>query len=70
MPLPVSVHDQNSRSGVCLLDLIRQVMPVVSRQRWTENYQVERSPSQCLFHSFASDRCLYLVTRFLNGRRL
>ena len=44
MTRPVSVHHQDSGSGVRLLHHVRKMMPVVSCERRPKNHQVEGVP--------------------------
>jgi hypothetical protein len=70
MPLPIGMHNQNPRSGLRLLDHIRQVMPIVLGQSRTKNYEVKRAPAHRLIDRLAAHRRLYLVTRLLDGHCL
>jgi len=66
MPLPIGMHNQNPRSGLRLLDHIRQVMPIVLGQSGTKNYQVKRALAHRLVDRLAAHRRLYLMTRLLD----
>jgi hypothetical protein len=46
---PIGVHNQNPRTGMRLLDHIRQVMPVILDQGRAEDHQIKSLSAQRLF---------------------
>ena len=67
MPLPIGVHHQHACPLMEFLDHVGQVVPVVLAQRRTKHYQVERVPPQRLFHTFAPDSGVHMMSGALNG---
>ena len=64
---PIGVHNQNPRTGMRLLDHIRQVRPVILGQGGAE---IKSLSAQRLFHPIAAHCRLYLMASLLHGSRL
>jgi len=68
MPASIRMHYQHTNFRLRLFRRIRQMMPVIPRQRRTQHHQIEAALANRRFHSLAADSLLHLVTSLLKRR--